>query len=129
MYFAMVFCKIFQKISSRLRLLKIIPMTQYQLNMTDDRLNYKKFFWPIWNIFFCKMLLYFDILIWSPRFRIFIMVFYLQVKIWAWIYISRIHFYCAMICILLLTMRTNLSICTFFILISYVYRFHFLMFF
>ena len=129
MYFAMVFCKIFQKISSPLRPLKIIPMRQYQLNMTDDRLNYKQLLWPIWNIFFCKMLLYFDILIWSPRFRIFIMVFYLQVKIRAWIYISRIHFDCGMICILLLTMPTNLSICTFFILMSYVYRFHFLMFF
>ena len=65
--------------------------------------NHKNFLRPIWNIAFCKKFFYFDILTGSPtlNFRIFFIIIYNKLNICAGPYINRVHFDCAMICIVL----------------------------
>ena len=74
--------------------------------------NHKNFK-PIWNITFCKIVLWFDILTWTPPFNLGPYHLFIKVNIYAWLYINRFHFNGSVICIVLFIMSSNLLTYTF----------------
>ena len=60
--------------------------------------NIKNFFRSIWNLTFCKNVFMFwnFYMVTNIKFRIFFIVLVIEINICAWLYINRIHFYCAM---------------------------------
>ena len=61
--------------------------------------NYKNFFRPIWNVSLCKKFFYFDILTWSSILNLGTLSLFFIPKSMAWLYLARLYFDCAMICI------------------------------
>ena len=84
-------------ISSPLRSL----LTYVHRTVVFNFLVTKKFFTPIWNVAFCKNVLIFRYpnMITDFKFMIFLIIFFIKVNICARLYINRLYFDCAMICI------------------------------
>ena len=66
--------------------------------------NHTNFFWSIWSVIFCKNIFIFWYYnnITKFKLRIFFINFFTRVNICALFYISRFHFNCAMICIIII---------------------------
>ena len=60
--------------------------------------HYKNFFRPIWIVIFCKNAFIFWYSYMLNKFRISLIILYIEVNIWAWLYTNRLHLICAMIC-------------------------------
>ena len=78
--------------------------------------NHKNYFRRIWNIAFYKnvLIFWYSNNITSFKSRILIINFFTKFDICAWFYVNRFSFNFAMVCIIISTISSNLSIYTFF---------------
>ena len=81
-------------------------------------LNQKHFFWPIWNVTFCKNIFtfWYSKKITNFKFKIFIVNVFTRINICTWFYINTFRFGCTMTCIVVFffTIWYNLPIYKFF---------------
>ena len=87
--------------------------------------NHVILFRPIWKTAFCKniFIYWYSNIIPNFKFRIFLIIFFIAVKLNAWLYINRLHFNYSMISIAyLLTILSNLQYTYFLISKSCIYK-------
>ena len=87
--------------------------------------NHKLFFWPIWNIDFCKniFIFWYSYMITNFKFRTFFIILFIKVNIYACLYINRLHFNVSVICIVYLLCHLIYQYNHILILISCIYKF------
>ena len=89
---------LFHKRSNNFITIKITNNVCQQISIFNF-FNHKNFFTPVWNVIFCKNVFNFDILLWSPTLNLGSSFSFSLLKSIYVLYISRLHFNCAMICI------------------------------